>query len=93
MKTQFAVVQGQGGDTIRSTVLPGATLSFAGGFWLITDRGGTLAIGEVVTVPTLSPALASVVVATSFFWPTTLGSDGYLKSGSSQIGSGPMPLT
>ena len=60
-------------DTTSATELPLATCVPPAGFWLITDPAGTIALAELVIVPTLRPAFVIDVVAAACVKPTTFG--------------------
>src|SRR5262245_8685230 len=60
-------------DTTNATDEPGAAAVPAAGVWLMIEPAGTVALGDVRTVPTTRPALVIAVVAADWVMPTTLG--------------------
>jgi hypothetical protein len=60
-------------ETTRLTALPDATGVPLAGFWLMTSPAATVVLDDVVTVPTVRPAVANVIVAAVCVVPTTEG--------------------
>ena len=71
-------------ETTSATALPAATCVPPVGFWLMTDPDGTVALGDVVTLPSVRPAFVKSVVAADCVSLTT---DGTVTGGPDEITS------
>jgi hypothetical protein len=60
-------------DTVKFTVVEGATLVPAAGFWLITSSAAMVSLYTWLTVPGVKPALVIAASAAVWVCPTTSG--------------------